>query len=223
MKEPEYILIRDVGPPHARIFTIRCKISNFEEDGTATTKKQAKHDAAKRMIDRIKGLVNNSNDVYKEKDEEDSSNASITTVDTELMNKRAEERYRAHKTTTRKINLGIKLAEYHVKLKDSLEDKHDKVLEQLEYIFPDEFFNNKFVTDELIMEKISELESVLSEIDVKISLKSLNANNNNRYILMLIELSTSPVITQIGMGRDSVEASWKALCQMIRSLQLLLS
>ncbi|XP_011705832.1 PREDICTED: RISC-loading complex subunit TARBP2-like [Wasmannia auropunctata] len=31
LKEPEYTPIRDVGPPHARIFTIRCKVSNFED------------------------------------------------------------------------------------------------------------------------------------------------------------------------------------------------
>ncbi|XP_071575960.1 RISC-loading complex subunit TARBP2 [Temnothorax nylanderi] len=221
LQEPEYILIRDIGPPHARIFTIRCKVSSFEEDGIATTKKQAKHDAAKRMVDRIKCVVNNSNDFHKEKSEEDSSNSSITTIDTELMNKNAEERYRALAKTARKINLGIKLAEYHIKWRDSLEeDKRNKILEQLESIFPNEFFGNEFITNESITEKISELASVLSEVDVTINTKDIISESH--YFMKAIELNTCPLLMQIGMGRNEVEASWKALSQVIKSLKLLL-
>lgn len=226
MQDPEYILIRDIGPPHARIFTIRCKISNFEEDGTATTKKQAKHDAAKRMVDRIKGLVNNSNELHKENSEEDFSNSSITTVDMKLMNKNAEERYRALNKPTRKINLGIKLTEYHVNWRDSLEtDKCDKILEQLKDVFPNECFNIEFITNEILTDKISKLETILSEIDVKINMKDMISGDDCEipYFIKAIELNTCPILTQIGLGNDDVEASWKALCQLIESIRLLLS
>ncbi|KAG7203463.1 hypothetical protein KM043_013525 [Ampulex compressa] len=57
LQEPEYIPISDVGPPHARVFTIQCVVATFKEEGIATTKKQAKHDAAKKMLDRINDLV----------------------------------------------------------------------------------------------------------------------------------------------------------------------
>lgn len=224
MQEPEYILIRDVGPPHARIFTIRCKISNFEEDGTATTKKQAKHDAAKRMVDRIKGLVNNPNDSYTEIERtiEEASNPSVGSIDIELINKNAEERFRALTKMPRKINLGIKLADYHVKWKNSLETvKRDQILEQLECIFPNEFFNNNGISNEFIMEKISELKTVLSEFDVMINMMDINVDSS--YFMKAIELNTCPILTQIGMGKDNVEASWVALCQMIKTLKLLLS
>jgi len=176
------------------------------------------------MVDRIKGLVNNSYDFYKEKNEEDSSNLSVTTIDTEIMNKNAEERYRSL-IKTRKINLGIKLADYHINWKDSLEtDKRNKILEQLEYIFPNEFFDNEFfdnITDEVITEKISELQTILLEIDITVNMKDIIADNH--YVMKLIELNTCPILTQIGMGRNKFEASWKALTQMISSLKLLLS
>lgn len=224
MQDPEYILIRDIGPPHARIFTIRCKVSSFEEDGTATTKKQAKHDAAKKMVDKIRALMTSSNDhnYHKEKDKGDSSNSSITTIDTELMNKNAEEYYRTLKMT-RKVNLGIKLAEYHVNWKDSLEtEKRDKILEQLEYLFPDEFFNEEFIIDGSITEKVSKLKTVLSDVDVTINIKDIPTQDDD-CVMMAIELNTCPLLVQIGMGRDNVEATWKALSQVIKSIKLLLS
>ncbi|XP_071577655.1 RISC-loading complex subunit TARBP2-like [Temnothorax nylanderi] len=218
LQKPEYILIRDIGPPHARIFTIRCKVSSFEEDGIATTRKQAKHDAAKRMVDRIKCLMNNSNDFHKEKS--DSSNSSITTIDTEIMNKNEEERHRALAKTARKTNLGIKIAEYHIQWRDSLEeDKRNKILEQLESICPNEFFGNEFITNESITEKISELASVLSEVDVTINTKDIITES---LYMKAIELYTCPLLVQIGTGRNDVEASRKALSQVIKSLKLFL-
>ncbi|XP_011157520.1 RISC-loading complex subunit tarbp2 [Solenopsis invicta] len=222
LQEPEYLLIKDIGPPHARIFTLRCKISNFEEDGTATTKKQAKHDAAKKMVDRIKGLVNNSND-YRERSEEESiSNSSIKSIDTELMNKNAEERYCALTKTTRKINLGLKLADYHNYFSNSLEtDKRNIFLEQLECMFPNECFEKQYISEESLMQKISELETLLSEIDVTINMKEIATDNN--CFIGAIELNTCPLITQIGMGNDKFGAFWKALAQVIVSLKLLLS
>lgn len=223
LQEPEYLLIKDIGPPHARIFTLRCKISNFEEDGMATTKKQAKHDAAKKMVDKIKNLVDNSNGSYRERNEEESlSNSSIATIDTELMNKNAEERYCALTKTARKVNLGIKLAEYHNNFRNCLEtDKRNKILEQLQCIFPNKFFENEYVTNEFLMKKLSELETILLEIDVTMNVKDILTDN--QYFMRAIELNTCPLITQIGMGRDKVEASWKALTQLIASLKLLLS
>lgn len=174
------------------------------------------------MIDRIKGLVNNSNDLYV-KSEEDSLNLSNITIDME-MNKNAEERYRALTKLSRKINLGIKLADYHIKWRDSLEtDKRNKILEQLEYIFPNEFFDNldEHITDESLTEKISEFGNVLSEIDITINMRDIVGDNH--YFMKSVELNTCPLFTQIGMGKDELEASWKALFQMKKSLILLLS
>ncbi|KAG5343505.1 PRKRA kinase, partial [Acromyrmex charruanus] len=221
LHEPEYFLIQDVGPPHAKIFTIRCKVSNFEEDGIATTKKQAKHDAAKRMVDKIKGLMNNLYDFCKPKNKEDSSNSSVTTIDTDTMNKNAEERYRTL-IKSRKINLGLKLADYHIYWRDSLEtDKRDKILEQLECIFPNEMIDiDDYITEDSIMEKISLLETILSEIDITINMNDITSD---KYCIKSIQLNTCPLLTQFGMGRNKLEASWEALSRIIKSIKLLLS
>lgn len=68
-----------MGPPHARVFTIRCKVCSFEEDGRATTKRQAKYEAAKKMVFKIRALMTNSNDYDKEEDKDDSLNSFIKT------------------------------------------------------------------------------------------------------------------------------------------------
>ncbi|KYQ51235.1 hypothetical protein ALC60_09700 [Trachymyrmex zeteki] len=220
LQEPEYILIRDIGPPHAKVFTIRCKMSNFEEDGIATTKKQAKHDAAKRMVDRIKSLMNNLKDFFKEKNKEDSPNSSITSIDMETMNKNVEERYRTL-IKSRKINLGLKLADYHSYWRDSLEtDKRNKILMELESIFPNETIDNEYITEDIITEKISQLETALSEIDITID---VNDVTSDKYYIKSIQLNTCPLVTQFGMGGNKLEASWDALSRIMKSIKLLLS
>uniref|UniRef100_A0A1B6MEM6 DRBM domain-containing protein n=1 Tax=Graphocephala atropunctata TaxID=36148 RepID=A0A1B6MEM6_9HEMI len=54
---PVYDLVGEEGPPHARIFTIKCQISTISETVTARTKKQAKHLVAKQMIGRVAEII----------------------------------------------------------------------------------------------------------------------------------------------------------------------
>lgn len=215
LQEPQYLLIRDLGPPHARIFTIRCIVSNFTEDGTSTTKKLAKHDAAKKMVERIKGLI-----IQNGLNEDEDETCTVSSTETDSVNN-AKEYYRALTKTTRKINLGIRLSEYHVKWGDSLESaQRNKILEQLSNIIVEEDFSDD-ITIEVIKETLSKLETILSEVNVIINMKDLAADNN--YFMKTIELNTCPILTQIGIGKSSTEATWKALCLMINSVKLILS
>lgn len=220
--EPEYVLIKDCGPPHARIFTIQCKVSSFVEEGVASTKKMAKHDAAGRMVKRIKGLVNQLNSI---EDEEGSLNSSLTSNKTEIMNRNAKEYYYSFHKSMKKMNLGIRLAEYHTKWRDSLEiDKRMKVLEELKEL--DFIYLNKKYLDtdeftELIQEILSKLEIILSDINVMINRKEIPADN--QYHMKTLELNTCPNLTQIGIGKSEQEADWNALIKMVEFLILLLS
>lgn len=214
--EPEYVLTKDTGPPHARIFTIQCKVSNFVEEGVQSTKKQAKHEAARRMVERIRGLVNQMN---SSEDREESLNSSVTN-ETEIMNRNAKEHYLA--LTKRKINLGIRLAEYHIKWRDSLEiDKRNKILEELSCMNFNENCDDTDELSKLIKETLSRLETILLEVNVTVDTKDILADNN--CFMKIIELNTCPLLTQIGMGKTKQEAFWNALSQMTDSLKLLLS
>lgn len=54
---PVFIPISEDGPPHARIFTMQCKLSTCTETAVARTKKQAKHMVSQQMIKRIADIM----------------------------------------------------------------------------------------------------------------------------------------------------------------------
>ncbi|XP_015432542.1 PREDICTED: RISC-loading complex subunit tarbp2-like [Dufourea novaeangliae] len=117
LQEPEYIQISDVGPPHAKIFTLQCKVANFKEFGIAKTKKQAKQEAAKKMLHKITDLVAESQDrqdpfnlEFEKNEEESTSNNMAKALYPSLSNLPLQT----------KVNLGYRLLDYHSKVKDSL-------------------------------------------------------------------------------------------------------
>jgi len=50
---PEFKLVREEGQAHAKLFTISCQVSKMIEAATHKTKKQAKHLAATRMVNKL--------------------------------------------------------------------------------------------------------------------------------------------------------------------------
>ncbi|XP_054282257.1 uncharacterized protein LOC128999664 isoform X1 [Macrosteles quadrilineatus] len=52
-----YTLASEEGPPHARIFAMKCTLGKFSEVAVARTKKQAKHLVAQKMIDKMEKLL----------------------------------------------------------------------------------------------------------------------------------------------------------------------
>lgn len=218
MQDPEYYPVSDVGPPHARVFTIRCVVSNFTEDGVGTTKKQAKHDAAKKMVERINNIIPDKlNNMKLETDFQSDDNNDV-----ELKNEIAKSKYCALRkfNTSRKINLGIKLAEYHTITRDNLDvDLRCKILEELSSLIPSDL---KQITDKLIIEKMSKLESLLSEVNIAIILHDAPQLVDLNFS-KIIQLDTCPPITQIGIGKTETEAAFKALSYMISTLKLIWS
>ncbi|VEN56846.1 unnamed protein product [Callosobruchus maculatus] len=57
IKDPEFTLISEVGPPHNKEFTFECKLASIITRATAATKKMAKQLAAKDMFDRLKDIL----------------------------------------------------------------------------------------------------------------------------------------------------------------------
>ncbi|XP_032690211.1 interferon-inducible double-stranded RNA-dependent protein kinase activator A homolog B-like isoform X2 [Odontomachus brunneus] len=217
LQEPEYIPVSDVGPPHARVFTIRCVVSNFTEDGVGTTKKQAKHVAAKKMVDKINNLIMDKLKNFSI----DNFQGSESDEDIKLSNEIVKSKYcKLRKfTAPRKINLGVKLAEYHTIMRDNIDtDLRCKILEELRNLIP----NNLKLTDEVIIEKFSKLEDLLSEVNIAIIMQDVQFSESDSCSKVL-QLDTCPPITQIGIGKTELEAAFKALSYMISTLKVLLS
>ncbi|KAJ7345591.1 hypothetical protein JRQ81_001541 [Phrynocephalus forsythii] len=57
---PEYSLAKEMGPPHKREFTVTCKIENYVETGTGTSKKSAKRNAAVKLLEKFDSFPGDS-------------------------------------------------------------------------------------------------------------------------------------------------------------------
>lgn len=194
-------------------------MSNFTEDGVGTTKKQAKHVAAKKMVDKINNLIM---DKLKNLTVDSNFQGSESDEDIKLSNEIVKSKYCTLRkfTAPRKINLGVKLAEYHTIMKDNLDVVlRCKILEELCNLIPSDV---KLITDEVIIEKFSKLENLLSEVNIAIIMQDVQFLDSDDYSKIL-QLDTCPPITQIGIGKTEPEAAFKALSYMISTLKLLLS
>ncbi|PNF43467.1 Interferon-inducible double-stranded RNA-dependent protein kinase activator A-like protein A [Cryptotermes secundus] len=114
---PEYKVIGDEGPPHAKQFTIMCQVSKLEESAVSRTKKQAKQLAAFRMLNRLKSsLADVLASTAGEKDGPSESRKSG-----EISSGIAVSKYKelgSHTLGGRKTVIGLKISEYHLMMKN---------------------------------------------------------------------------------------------------------
>lgn len=57
LPSPDYVIIREEGPAHAKLFTERCYVHTFGVEATERTKKQAKQQVALQMITMLKNMI----------------------------------------------------------------------------------------------------------------------------------------------------------------------
>ncbi|XP_015112148.1 RISC-loading complex subunit TARBP2 isoform X2 [Diachasma alloeum] len=200
LQDPVYNTISDVGPPHARIFTMQCAVASFREEGISTTKKQAKHLAAKKMLQRITEVV------------EDASKSSVIPLlkrtggledgGFEAANERAKKNFLDQKVPhTKKMNLGAKLSDFHNRLRLSYSENVRKNTSEKLKEFED------------LLNECREMEesSTFEELKVKFQ-ESLNPLNitvyqgvvNERF--QVLSLDTTPEIIEMSWGDEEV---WK--------------
>lgn len=109
---PQFVEISDVGPPHCRQFTYECIIGSIKTTATASTKKQAKHMAANKMIDKIK-------DVLPELAAEHNPDAkSIAETEADII-----DIFKEISTTFCRPNLSTKIEDYNLVFKKIFEEK----------------------------------------------------------------------------------------------------
>ncbi|XP_003708042.2 interferon-inducible double-stranded RNA-dependent protein kinase activator A isoform X2 [Megachile rotundata] len=213
LQEPLYVPISDVGPPHAKIFTIQCEVSTFKEIGVAKTKKQAKQEAAKKMLDKISDLVANQDENLSEENDD-------TTKKENIANELAKARYPLlSRLPTKKVNLGVKLSEYHIKLKNSFpSDIYTDLIEKLESFIPKDKSN---VSEEYVETLLSEFSEFLSTLGLNISNVTLESNKADNHVV-LMKINTFPEITQISCADTDTQARFFAIINLINTMLFLL-
>ncbi|KAK2587046.1 hypothetical protein KPH14_011000 [Odynerus spinipes] len=214
LEEPQYIPISDEGPPHARIFTYQCVLSTFKEEGIATTKKQAKHEAARKMLNRIKDLVDDPNLLQRNTKNSQSKISDI------IASNIAKERYpELSKLPTKKVKLGLKISDYHIKLKNSFTpDECKELLEHLNSIIVN---SDKKDVDEIVNFTQNKFQDILATSDVEITVETLQTSKEGIFMVAM-RLSASPILVQCGTGKTENEAKFNAILNLINTIICLL-
>ncbi|XP_043277006.1 RISC-loading complex subunit TARBP2-like [Venturia canescens] len=223
LQDPEYNMISDVGPPHARIFTYQCVVSTFKEEGRAMTKKQAKHEASRKMLERLKDVVSDLTDkesVYAslKKDQKE--------VDLNASNLLAKSIYpELTKTHPKKPNLGVKVAEFHSKLKKSFNEesvpKRSEVVSNLESLVQYAQDNEEKCYSDYLDSIQSKLAEFLNLLNMELCYVLEGCDNEVNKILFL-KVNSIPDIVEIEVGEDIVAMKINAIKKVLKSFQLLL-
>lgn len=212
LQDPEYVAVSDIGPPHARIFTFQCVVSSFKEQGTATTKKQAKQIAAKKMLDRIQNLVKDLK-VDSPLDEQWQSRKRKQIIEDEIAKARYPE------LTIAKRNLGLKVSEYHVSLQSTLEEEVcSTVIQQLKDLLDD--INNSVDIDNIdqFMACLKDI-LLLVNFDVRKAIVKCKCETD---IAVMVRINARPEVVEVGTGKDIHEAENSSIKALIQTLLILL-
>jgi dsRNA-specific ribonuclease len=221
LEPPQYKETGNVGPAHAKVFTIQCLVSTFVEEGIATTKKQAKHEAARKMIDRIKEVVS---DV-----EIQNLNKTKNKID-EIQNKLALARYSKlfqlkTESIKLKVNWGSKFIDYHkISIqKLNLEEKQNFVLKL------DEFEEMKRKCEatgckETFIQFKQEFDKYLELIEIPFYYFVIQKNPQLKKFkfVVALRLNTTPDIFEIAIGETKREAEANVIEEVIKTFRILL-
>lgn len=216
LQEPRYESVSDIGPPHDRVFTIHCIVSTFKEEGVAKTKKQAKHEAAKKMLDRITDVVAGKMQdlgIYVKRE------AVMHDLET---NEIAKTRYPdlTKLPVIKKPNLGVTISEYHKKIKDTVEeDVRIDVIKKLNNLINDaKLKSNSDATYETLCSKFRELLTPLNIGLEEICLSTISGSGS----IIGISLDTSPALIEMSYAEDKNNARIAAIIKVMTALHTML-
>lgn len=198
---------------------MQCTVASFKEEGISTTKKQAKHLAAKKMLQRITEVL------------DDASKSSVIpllkrigTLDDDDMNaanERAKNLYNDFKVPLlKKMNLGVKLSELHNKLRSTYtEEMRESTCDKLKELGNSvndcrSLFDGSSTFDDLK----SEFQDLLTPLNIEVCEGVIGED------LQVLSLDTTPEIVEVAWGSDD---AWKlqvdAYYRVINTLICLLS
>lgn len=206
LTQPKYELISEVGPPHAKVFTIQCEVSTFKEIGVARTKKQAKQDAAKQMLDKLTNLV------PQLKISCDSDTIQQENISGEI----AKTRYPtlSKLPISKKINVGVKIAEYHIQLKNQFDnEQRQDLIEKLSTITSS---SENSVDETYVATSVEKIQELLKSIDLDMIVTTVPSMKDKTLVGM--QINTSPNIVEIGLGNTRTEANLDAISKSVNTL-----
>lgn len=116
---------------------------------------------------------------------------------------------------TKKINLGVKLSEYHIQLKNQFDDElRENLIEKLSTITPS---SENSINEIYVTTLLAKFQEILTSIGLSLTVTTLPTSSK---ILVGMRISTSPNIVEIGLGSTTTQAELNAILKLIDNLTL---
>lgn len=183
--EPEYETVKEEGPPHAKIFVVRCAVSKIYEFGESGKKKVAKQIAATNMLRRLKIQAGEDFNAVVPVGAMKAEKKVLEFNEEEVFAKIAENK------TTYVPPPAIKYKDHQQALVGIHENS-----ETLAKIIRDEIENVDDVAVEL-------LNLVAEELKVETELKTFSTKHSNGAELYLYKITTNPEVNAVGYDQVS--------------------
>lgn len=120
--------------------------------------------------------------------------------------------------TSRKINLGVKISEYHIQFKNLFDTETQKELtEKLTSIIPQ---NENHISEEFVQDMLDKLQDVLAIIGLDVT--TLVFPSITEKIVVTMRIDTSPSIVEFAIGDTKAKAEMNTIIKLIKTLILLL-
>ncbi|KAJ8670743.1 hypothetical protein QAD02_002002 [Eretmocerus hayati] len=216
------------GPSHLPTFTVSCKYDKVEELGTATTKKEAKNLAAQKMYERLTTEVQIVVPEVKIQSYLQSLNKGISQLqllkDQATSLQQSAQRAKAKYPQLSKTKLIIQSAasnrlckDYHTLLSDAFPFNVRKMaIEKLKSII------DSFCKEILSNDSFDKLKLVLKDLNLNLTESVVNNRAGTNQVLYGLKLDTNPVISEISLGSDFLEAKRVATFKLAETLSIML-
>lgn len=213
---PVYTQISDVGPPHARVFTMECRVWTIIEEGIATTKKEAKHLAAVQVLKRLRIII--ESDTHEKPPQKEE----FITYDP----KKVEEYYYEHsKLCSKKLNLGIKVNDYHLKLKSNFSEEQGKqIIHSLLNIasqLPENDDDSGLKLEENFSNVMTKFREYTHTLEFEVEESTLEPRSD--VFNCAIQILSGPDIFEFAIHKVEIQAKIIALKRAIQAMILFLS
>lgn len=117
--------------------------------------------------------------------------------------------------SSKKVNLGIKLAEYHTKLKSSFtSDVCDDLIKTLESLIPTDYND---VSEEFVEDLLGKFTDFLSTLNLQIEINTVKAVEPGEHVVIM-KIDTSPPITQAACENTITKAKFIAIQELIDTM-----
>ena len=196
-----------------------CKVASVHEQVSATTKKNAKHEVAKKVLQQL--TKNTDFDVKHE-----TLESYVNKMNVEFMNLQISEPKINNPQDVKALATYAQLKHKGPVIKHKIEiHNYHEVLSSICYRIPNierDSLMSIFKTKTYVTQNISDLKNIIcSALDTTMQTIAFKATAGNRFIIGL-RLFTYPTILQIGIGETTERAERHALCKLLTLIAVLL-